>query len=423
MPKLDWVKLLERWSVSIADSGEYSDLLADRSGARKWAGFPPATDDAITATETRLQRRLPDSYRQFLKISNGWWLTGTAGPMKLWSVEEIRPLAEVQPETAAIWGRSAHGHRSKVDGTVLPATHYRSVIQISEDNDGFYLLNPLIETRPDEWQAAFHANWIPGAECHASFGELMSRLCEAYVAAHPPTRSKKTSARRRNLAKPPAEQIRDPVQFVDELKRLDYFRFAPSETEARMIENFRRVSEEFERKNQIILDGPYASPGAAILGKESGRVVELDPTRLATERGRYALAAVRQLLTVAGIELEPEEELITPEAYGVRLGDITHEFFRIRKGRPAVSGGDDPFNAARYVMYESVKLVNQILQMRESKERLATLEELQSEGLERPSTAQMRLAFVLLDDDLAYLLMWTPAIHNYCRPLRPDVIR
>ena len=334
MPEFDWVKLLKRWSAAIVASGEFSGLLTAQSVARKWAGFPPATDDAITATETRLQRRLPDSYRRFLKVSNGWWLDGTAGPTRLWSVEEIRPLAEVQPETAAIWGRSAHGHQSKVDGTVLPATHYRSVIQISEDNDGFYLLNPLIEPRPDEWQAAFHANWIPGAECHASFGELMSRLCEAYVAAHPPKRLKKTSGRRRNLAKPPAEPIRDPVQFVDELKRLDYFRFAASETEAHMIENFRRVSEEFERNNQNIFDGPYASPGAAILGKESGRVVELDPTRLATERGRYALAAVRQLLTVAAIELEPEEELITAESYGVRLGDLTHEFFRMHRVGP-----------------------------------------------------------------------------------------
>jgi hypothetical protein len=121
--------------------------------------------------------------------------------------------------------------------------------------------------------------------------------------------------------------------------------------------------------------------------------------------------------------LEPEEELITPESYGVRLGDVTHEFFRIRKGRPAVSSGDDPFNAARYVMYETVKLVNQVLQRRGSNERLSTLEELQSEEFERPATGQMRLAFVLLDDDLAYLLMWTPAIHNYCRPLRPDVFR
>ena len=69
-------------------------------------------------------------------------------------------------------------------------------------------------------------------------------------------------------------------------------------------------------------------------------------------------------------------------------------------------------------MYETVKLVNQVLQRRGSNERLATLEELQSEEFERPLTAQMRLAFVLLDDDLAYLLMWTPAIHNYCRPLR-----
>ena len=48
--------------------------------AKKWAGFPPASEAAIAATERRLKLRLPESYRQFLLVSNGWWLDGTDGP-------------------------------------------------------------------------------------------------------------------------------------------------------------------------------------------------------------------------------------------------------------------------------------------------------------------------------------------------------
>ena len=60
MPEFDWVKLLKSMVLTwIVGPGMVSDLLANWSVARKWAGFPPATYDAITATETRLQRWPP----------------------------------------------------------------------------------------------------------------------------------------------------------------------------------------------------------------------------------------------------------------------------------------------------------------------------------------------------------------------------
>ena len=43
-------------------------------------------------------------------------------------------------------------------------------------------------------------------------------------------------------------------------------------------------------------------------------------------------------------------------------------------------------------------------------------------GVEKVRGAyEPRCAFVLLDDDLSYLLMWSPLIHSY-HPLRPDVL-
>lgn len=71
----DWRSFLLRWS------GEWADSLPDGEGrseddeaARqsRWLGFPPASEERIAAMEERLGRRIPPSYREFLKVSDGW---------------------------------------------------------------------------------------------------------------------------------------------------------------------------------------------------------------------------------------------------------------------------------------------------------------------------------------------------------------
>jgi hypothetical protein len=205
-------------------------------------------------------------------------------------------------------------------------------------------------------------------------------------------------------------------EFVSELKRLGYFKYCSPEAQGRMVANFLATHEEFQRGRWQLLPGEFASPGAALLGADSGRVVDLDQGRLARERARYALAAARPLLGAAGVEIGAPKELVSSDSYGVRLDGVTHEFFRLRNGRPALQGGEHEVNAARYVLDETTKLLNKVLNARGRAERTASLAELREQF--EPRT---RLAMVLLDDDLSYLMMWSPVIHNYCRPMRPDV--
>ncbi|WP_369201331.1 SMI1/KNR4 family protein [Streptomyces sp. PU-14G] len=70
-----WTPFLRRWS------GEWADCLPDgttRSGddeasrRARWLGFPPASEKRIAAMEERLGRGMPPSYREFLKVSDGW---------------------------------------------------------------------------------------------------------------------------------------------------------------------------------------------------------------------------------------------------------------------------------------------------------------------------------------------------------------
>jgi len=419
MRRPNWETMLKRWSEAMIASGEFSQVLDPTRAAEGWAGFEPASDDAIEAAEARLGERLPKSYRDFLKVSNGWWVGGTSGPVRFWAVEEIRPLRETCPDLVATWSQNvgederAGGDDGAWEDGLEPA-HYSSVIQISDDHDGFYLLNPR-KSRKGEWQAAFYANWVPGAECQDSFKELMYRLYEAYAAAHPAAGAE-PKKRKLNLSKPPAVHEEDPVKFMADLKRLGFFKHTTAETAERIAREFFAKCQESKLLREQRLPGNYYySPGAAILTEECGRLARLECGRLASERAGYGLEVARRLLATAGVELAQGREIISEGAYGAMLEGIQQEFFRLRKGHPAKMGGEHEVNAARYVLYECAKLVNRVLERRGCEERIATLEQHGGPG--------DGLAFVMLNDELSYLFMWSGAIDNFCRPMRGDAFR
>ncbi|MFE6777782.1 SMI1/KNR4 family protein [Streptomyces sp. NPDC057702] len=71
----DWLPFLLKWSAEWADSTSADEARdADDEAARqaRWLGFPAASEARILALEERLGRRLPPSYREFLKVSDGW---------------------------------------------------------------------------------------------------------------------------------------------------------------------------------------------------------------------------------------------------------------------------------------------------------------------------------------------------------------
>jgi hypothetical protein len=55
----------------------------------RWLGNEPAPEQEIVKTETRLARRLPPSYRSFMKVSNGFGPVSPLLPFTLWR-DEIR---------------------------------------------------------------------------------------------------------------------------------------------------------------------------------------------------------------------------------------------------------------------------------------------------------------------------------------------
>jgi hypothetical protein len=187
MPTYNWKKLLAQWSKDILASDEYAQALPAEVRASGWLGYPGATEAQIAQAEARLKTKLPPSYREFLKVTNGWRAT-TFSIDRLWSTEEIEWFSVRHQDWVNAWnlGWSIGVGPGEVhipdeeyliygDGQTeaLRIEYLQTALEISGFGDGIYLLNHRIVTEDGEWEAWFFADWLPGARRYCSFWELM----------------------------------------------------------------------------------------------------------------------------------------------------------------------------------------------------------------------------------------------------------
>jgi hypothetical protein len=414
MARFSWEKLLKDWSKAMADSGQSiaGGLMTHKWAP--WAGSEPATDAQISAAEQRLETSLPRSYKDFLRLSNGWRLIDPSVTV-IWSIEKVSRLADSQPEIVEAYSRLPDvGAPSGGDGGCVDPTDFAHMIQISAFGDGCFLLNPRIRTGRGECQACFFASWAPGAEPYPSFKHLMIDRYEAFVAANPPPGSPRRGRSIRDMRTPPAQSDPDPATFLRQLEQLGYFKYCAPERAASMKQEFLATSDKVARRAKNRMHTMDLSPGRALFVPDSGRVVDLDISGVVSGRGAYCAERLRPLMSLAGIDVGPGEEVRSNDRYAMRLAGVEHEFFKIRNGKVRMPGAEHPINLARYVMYGAAKLACKALRAKGSSQRIATLEDMNDGVIDR-------LAFVLLDDELSYLVMWSAALDNYCRPMRADV--
>jgi hypothetical protein len=179
MSEYDWQGLLKSWSryiLSLSDYKEYipAETIDELNG---WIGYPAASDDQITKVENRLKARLPKSYREFLKTSNGW---SAAGPYvkRILPVQEIEWVAAKRRNWLEYWKKGllvgsgfddllAFKHILPYDPDLL-----ETGLQISVEDIGIYLLIPSLKSDNGEWQA-----WLfegeTGVKQYRSFWDLM----------------------------------------------------------------------------------------------------------------------------------------------------------------------------------------------------------------------------------------------------------
>ena len=153
--------------------------LDPRPSSTNWLGFKPATKRKIRDLERRLGVTLPPSYKDFLQVSNGWLRTtpfiGRIRPAEEvdWFRVENRQWVEVYSESGSEKPDDEYYAYSSEGAPDHRAEHMACLLQISDVDDGVYLLNPAAVTPDGEWEAWFFANWVPGAQRFPSFAHLM----------------------------------------------------------------------------------------------------------------------------------------------------------------------------------------------------------------------------------------------------------
>ncbi|WP_080393070.1 SMI1/KNR4 family protein [Stenotrophomonas beteli] len=139
------------------------------TGTLDWCGVPGASEQAIVDAEKRLGVRLPKSYRDFLKVSNGFAMPGRFIDILL-PVELIRPFGQDNEEIVQI-------RRELVVDPVVEAFEYHldRAIQVSgtpQMGDDFILLDTHHSTALNECDAHLYSR--VDIDWYASFAHLMA---------------------------------------------------------------------------------------------------------------------------------------------------------------------------------------------------------------------------------------------------------
>ncbi|WP_328222476.1 SMI1/KNR4 family protein [Streptomyces sp. NBC_00310] len=170
----DWRPFLLRWSGEWADSlpdGETRGEDDEAALRARWLGFPPASQERIAAMEERLGRRMPPSYREFLKVSDGWRHAG--GFVWLLAGTEDAHWHNNESELADMF-------EEYLDEDAGPderreADLWRRGLQLDVESDVTHvLLDPEDVGEDGEWAVYTWASWrAEPPERHANFLEFM----------------------------------------------------------------------------------------------------------------------------------------------------------------------------------------------------------------------------------------------------------
>jgi hypothetical protein len=162
----------------------------------------PAADAEIDEAQARLNTKFPPSYRNFLRVSNGWRkLDELIG--RLDSTQEIEWLAQRNQEFIDAWvtGVALGGgdfsvpdeayfvYGDEQDTSLLRDEYLQTALLIGGNPEqGLILLNPQVTFEEGEWEAWLFANWFPGAARYRSFRELMQDRHSGFLDSLPKLR-------------------------------------------------------------------------------------------------------------------------------------------------------------------------------------------------------------------------------------------
>ncbi|PPJ26072.1 hypothetical protein C5E45_08950 [Nocardia nova] len=174
---MDWAPWLSRWSEEWIGSNEPADLDAEvlRDGR---LGFPPATEEAVAAAESRIGSALPPSYRKFLLTTDGWreagyFVSRLRGTTDVGWLRDLEPYwmewDDLDPFDDA--SESAAGNR-----------FVRGLLISAEADSGILFLDPGDVDDAGEWAAFSLFSWR--AEPPTRFPSFVALMESLYAEFH-----------------------------------------------------------------------------------------------------------------------------------------------------------------------------------------------------------------------------------------------
>lgn len=164
---LDWNQLLQK--LSILSINKEPDEYTELQRKNKWIGSEPATLQAINSIEKKLNLQLPDDYKDFLKVSNGFSRFPLVNP-SLAPIEKVDYLKDVYMN---IYGDTnmfeiIQGYPDRNgDGDIAPLIEKAIAISSIPDEQEVWLISSVEKGKDGEcW---FFAAWFPGERRYKSF--------------------------------------------------------------------------------------------------------------------------------------------------------------------------------------------------------------------------------------------------------------
>ncbi|MFE0172266.1 SMI1/KNR4 family protein [Streptomyces sp. NPDC059002] len=156
----DWQPFLARWSREWADARRDAVGLrpADVEALRRgWLGFDPAGPAEIAAMEARLGCEMPPSYREFLRVSDGWQHAGGF----VWALAGTREArwhenaSELGEDFDEFWGEEDNPPEVRAQVGL-----WSRALQLDVESDAMYVLLDPEDVGPDgEWAVRVWASW------------------------------------------------------------------------------------------------------------------------------------------------------------------------------------------------------------------------------------------------------------------------
>jgi len=156
-------QLLKRISKKSLLLNEYE--FTEQQKESQWLGTAPATNTEIEAAERHLKTTLPDDYKEFLKISNGFHQAISTNPTII-PISKIDYLVNIDEDLVEIW-------KSHIELEETAKSLSQSIVIGGINEEQYFLLIPPHD-KHKKWRYWVFASWIPGEHEYRDFKDYLN---------------------------------------------------------------------------------------------------------------------------------------------------------------------------------------------------------------------------------------------------------